>query len=86
MSEAAVAKRLRAARIVAGFDHAKDFAEALEIPYQTYYSQETKGRPSKQTVGWLYRNHRIDFNFVFFGDLFHLPGDVRTALETALAA
>lgn len=85
-SDEAVAVRLRAAREVAGFKRQRDFAEALDLNYQTYHSQEKKGRPSPPTVRFLYRNHRIDFNFVYNGDFLQLPGDVQMALETALRA
>ncbi|MGK7653178.1 helix-turn-helix domain-containing protein [Roseovarius sp. B08] len=85
-SDEAVALRLRAAREVAGYKKQRDFAEALDLNYQTYHSQEKKGRPSPSTVRFLYRNHRIDFNFVYNGDFLQLPGDVQAALEKALSA
>lgn len=85
-SDEAVAVRLRAAREVAGFKRQRDFAEALNLKYQTYHSQEKKGRPSPSTVRFLYRNHRVDFNFVYNGDFLQLPGDVQMALEAALRA
>lgn len=84
-SDEAVAMRLRAAREVAGYKRQRDFAEALEINYQTYHSQEKRGRPTASTVRFLYRNHRIDFNFVYNGDFLQLPGDVQLALEAALS-
>lgn len=84
-SDEAVAMRLRAAREVAGFRKQRDFAAALDLNYQTYHSQEKKGRPSPSTVRFLYRNHRIDFNFVYNGDFLQLPGDVQVALEAALS-
>ncbi|MFU1476356.1 XRE family transcriptional regulator [Roseovarius sp. C7] len=84
-SDEAVAVRLRAAREVAGFDRQRDFAKALDLNYQTYHSQEKRGRPSPSTVRFLYRNYRIDFNFIYNGDFLQLPGDVQTALEVALS-
>ena len=70
---------------MAGFDRQRDFAKALDLNYQTYHSQEKRGRPSPSTVRFLYRNYRIDFNFIYNGDFLQLPGDVQTALEVALS-
>lgn len=83
--EHAVAMRLRAARIVAGYKSQKDFAEALGINYKTYHAQEKGGVPSHKTVRFLHRNYRIDFNFVYNGDFLQLPGDVQAALESLLS-
>ncbi len=85
-SDEAVRMRLRAARKVAGFERQRDFAEAMNLNYQTYHSQEKKGRPSPSTVRFLYRNHRIDFNFIYNGDFLQLHGDVQRALESALSS
>lgn len=85
-SDEAVGIRLRAARIAAGYHQQRDFSDALQIKYQTYHSQEKKGRPTASTVRFLYKKHRIDFNFVFNGDYSQLPGDVQTALESVLSA
>ena len=85
-SDEAITRRLRAAREIAGFNRQKDFSEALEINYQTYHSQEKRGRPTHSTVRFLYRSHRIDFNFIYNGDFSQLPGDVQAALEKALCA
>lgn len=82
----AIRRRLRAARLVAGFPRQKDFAAALNINPKTYHAQESKGLPAVSTVRFLHRNHRIDFNYVFNGDFLQLPGDVQNALETALSA
>lgn len=84
-SDEAVALRLRAAREVAGYKGQTDLAEALGIKYQTYHSQEKRGRPTPATVRFLYKNHRIDFNFIYNGDFSQLPGDVQQALEAALS-
>lgn len=85
-TDEAVAMRLRAAREVAGYKGQKDFAKALDLNYQTYHSQEKRGRPTPSTVRYLYRNHRIDFNFIYNGDFLQLPGDVQQALEAALSS
>lgn len=85
-SDEAVSLRMQAARHAAGYASGKALAEALNISYKTYHSQESKGRPSRETMIFLYKNHRIDFNFILNGDVFHLPGDVRVALERALAS
>ena len=85
-SDEAVAVRIKAARIAAGYVKQTDFATALGIPYKTYHAQEKKGHPAISTVRFLHKNHRIDFNFVYNGDFSQLPGDVRDALEAALYA
>jgi len=85
-SYGAISVRLRAAWHAAGYATQKDFAAALEMSPTTYNSQETKGRPAIDVLHFLNRNHRIDYNFVLFGDFLQLPGDVQTALFDALRA
>lgn len=82
----AIAARLRAARLVAGFPVQKAFAEALNLKPQTYNSQEMTGSPSTRVMQFLYENNRIDFNFIIYGDFSQLPGDVQTALFSVLDA
>lgn len=64
----------------------KEFAAHVGLSPTTYNSQETKGSPSMKVMEYLYKNHRIDFNFVLYGDFLTLPGDVQTALFAALHA
>ena len=82
----AIARRLKAARIAAGYQKQIDLANALGVSKTTYNSQEKTGRPAIGTIRFLYINHRIDFNFVFNGDYNHLPGDVQIALVEALSS
>lgn len=82
-SSDAIARRLRAARMVAE-PKQKEFAALVGLNPKTYNSQETKGAPSLKVMEYLYKNHRIDFNFVLYGDFLTLPGDVQTALFAAL--
>lgn len=84
-SDVAIRARLIAARKVVGMDQ-KAFAEAVGIKPTTYNSQEMKGRPSLDVVRQLHTNHRIDANFILFGDFVQLPGDIQTALFAALAS
>lgn len=85
-SQAAISRRLIAARKVAGHEQLKTFARMLGIPYQTYYSQETRGAPSLEVVDYLMGAHGIDFNFIFHGDFVHLPLPLQRELFAALAA
>lgn len=84
-SPEAIAYRLKAARIAAGYKKQIELANALEVSKTTYNSQEKGGKPAIGTIRYLYINHRIDFNFVFNGDYNHLPGDVQIALADALS-
>ena len=82
-SDEAIARRLTAARrSVAPVQ--KDFAAALDISVTTYNSQEKRGAPSKAVMSFLYKNHRIDFNFILHGDFVTLPSDVQARLMDAL--
>lgn len=85
VSPDAIARRLKAARMVAE-PKQKEFAAQVGLSPTTYNSQETKGAPSMKVMEYLYKNHRIDFNFVLFGDFLTLPGDVQSALFEALRA
>ncbi len=84
-TESAISARLVAARLAAGYTVQKDFAQALGISKTTYNSQEIQGHPSMDTIRFLYQNHRIDFNFILYGDFSQLPGDVQAALFSALS-
>lgn len=84
-SDAAIARRLRAARHIASASQ-KDFAKLVQLSETTYNSQEVKGRPSMAVLNYLYRNQRIGPNFILFGEFLPLPGDVQSALLGALRA
>ncbi|PYE81305.1 helix-turn-helix domain-containing protein [Pseudoroseicyclus aestuarii] len=81
----AIALRLRAARQITGLNQ-KDFAAAAGVAQTTYNSQEVKGSPSIKVMAHLYRDHRVDFNFLLYGDYNQLPGDVQSALFAALSS
>lgn len=83
VSSEAISRRLKAARMVAE-PKQKEFAAQVGLNPTTYNSQETKGAPSIKVMEYLYRNHRIDFNFVLYGDFLTLPGDVQAALFSTL--
>ena len=83
-SDEAVASRLKAAVLVSGLRQ-KDIAAALGLSTKTLNSQIMKGRPSISLMAFFYREHRIDFNFLLFGDFVQLPGDVQAELLGALA-
>ena len=80
----AISARLVAARHAAGYPQQKAFAKTVGLKQTTYNSQEIKGCPTFDVMRHLYRNHRIDFNFIIHGDFVQLPSDVQTALFEAL--
>lgn len=84
-SNEALRVRLIAARKVTGLEQ-KEIAEATGVSKQTYHSQESRGAPSIKTGRYYYRAHRIDFNYLFYGDFDRLPHDVRDNLIECLAA
>ena len=85
ISDAAVSLRLTVARTLANPSQ-KAFADQLGINQKTYNSMEKRGAPSREVMRELYRAHRIDFNFIIYGDFVQLPGDVQERIFRALAA
>ncbi len=85
MDVKASAIRVKAARYAAGYDRQLDFAKACGIS-KTSYNNIEKGVqfPNREVMKFLYRAHRIDFNFVMNGDFAQLPGDVQNALFSGL--
>lgn len=84
MSLVACTIRLRAARAVTGLA-AKDLAAACGMSKQALSSaMNAVTYPSRELMKLLYREHRIDFNFMMNGDFVQLPGDVQDALFSAL--
>ena len=83
-SDRAIAWRLRAAETLCGLTQ-KDLAKQIGVKPQTLNSQIIKGRPSIALMTYFYRNHRVDFNFIIFGDVVHLPADVQDRLVAILA-
>ncbi|WP_313349354.1 XRE family transcriptional regulator [Paracoccus sp. (in: a-proteobacteria)] len=87
MGLAATAIRLRAAFIATGLGQHKDLAQAAGIS-KTVLSNAMAGStyPNRDVMKYLYRAHRIDFNFVLNGDFAQLPGDVQQKIFPALEA
>ncbi|MGV8987789.1 MAG: helix-turn-helix domain-containing protein [Cypionkella sp.] len=86
MGLAAAAIRLRAARAVTGMNQ-KDFSAACGVRNTVVSNAEAGStHPSKEVMKYLYRAHRIDFNFMMNGDFAQLPGDVQERLFPALEA
>jgi DNA-binding XRE family transcriptional regulator len=86
MSLMACAVRLHAARLVTGMQQ-QSFAEAAGIKKTTFNNMETgRSFPSREVMRYLYRGHRIDFNFILHGDFAQLPLDVQGALFQKLSA
>lgn len=83
-SNEAISTRLHAAWRASGYATQKDFAAALGMSHTTYNTQESKGRPALSVLHFLYRNHRIDYNFILYGDFLQLPVAVQDALFVAL--
>ena len=81
----AVAIRLRAAHKVTGYEKHGQLAEACGIKKTTLSNaMNAHNHPSIAVLSYLYRAHRIDFNFMMLGLFAQLPGDVQDALFPAL--
>lgn len=84
MSLEACTIRLRAARLVTGMQQ-KEFAAAASVGKTAYNNMEAGlSFPSRDVMKYLYRGHRIDFNFILHGDFAQLPADVQAALFAQL--
>ena len=81
----ACAVRLRAAFHVTGLARHRDLAAEAGISH-TVLSNAMNGvtYPNRDLLSYLYRAHRIDFNFMMIGLFAQLPGDVQAALFPAL--
>ncbi|WOI54975.1 helix-turn-helix transcriptional regulator [Palleronia sp. LCG004] len=82
----ACAVRLIAARKVTGLASGELAGRCGVSP--TAYSNMERGLsfPNRPVMLELHRSHRIDFNFMIYGDYAQLPGDVQNALFEALPA
>lgn len=82
----ACAIRLRAALIFTGLRQ-MDMANEAGIS-KSVLNNAIAGLtyPSRDVMVYLYRAHRIDFNFILHGDFAQLPGDVQDRLFPALEA
>lgn len=87
MSDEACARRLLAARRVTGIEVQKDFAAMCGVSGTSYNNMEkARQSPTLKVVQYLYRAHRIDFNFILNGDFSQLPPAVQNALFEQLSA
>lgn len=78
--------RLRAARNSIGFSQ-----EQLGVAggvKKTAIANAEQGRafPGRDVLIYLYREHRIDLNFMINGDFAQLPGDVQEVLFSSLTS
>lgn len=82
----AAAARLRAARAVTGLSQ-EGLGRAGGVK-KAAVSNAEKGLafPNRDILVYLFREHRIDFNFMIHGDFAQLPGDVQDQLFAALEA
>jgi transcriptional regulator with XRE-family HTH domain len=80
----ATAIRLRAARMAARMSQ-KNLALACDVS-NTVLNNAEMGltSPNHKVMKYLYRAHRIDFNFLLNGDFAQLPGDVQSAIFESL--
>ena len=82
----ATAIRLRAARKIARMTQ-KGLAEACYVSKTVLNNAEMGlNAPNVKVMKYLYRAHRIDFNFLMNGDFAQLPGDVQIAIFENLEA
>jgi len=81
MSIEASAIRLMAARLITPYKKQKDFADACGISITSYNNMEKGVQfPTRPVMSYLFRAHRIDFNFLMNGNFSQLPQDVQDAL------
>lgn len=84
-SEMASGVRMKAARLTTGLGQ-EAFGQHGGIGKQAVNNVE-KGRsfPSRPIMVYLFREHRIDFNFLILGQFSQLPGDVQDVLFEKLS-
>lgn len=83
-SDEAVRRRLRAALSISDRPQ-KEIAAELGISPTTLNSQIMSGHPKKDLMVFIYRNLKIDFNFLLFGDFLQLSEATQIALIEALS-
>ncbi|MEP3297592.1 MAG: XRE family transcriptional regulator [Pseudoruegeria sp.] len=77
----ASAIRLLAARLFTEIPTQNGFAKACDVGATTYNNMEKAlNYPNRKVMKYLYRGHRIDFNFLMNGDFSQLPEDVQNRL------
>lgn len=63
------------------FKSQREFAAAAGVGATTLNNMEMgKQFPNRDVMRFLYRGHRIDFNFMLNGDFSQLPSDVQVKL------
>ena len=82
----ACAIRLRAALIFTGLQQMNMASDAGISKSVLNNALAALTYPSRAAMVYLYRAHRIDFNFILHGDFAQLPGDVQDRLFPALEA
>lgn len=83
----ACAVRLRAAIKVSAAGNHREFARAAGVGHTALSNAiNSNNFPGREVLTYLYRAHRIDFNFMMLGLFAQLPGDVQQALFPALEA
>jgi len=85
-SKAAMARRLRAARIVAGLTQ-EQLGEVVGVGKSAINNMEkARSYVSLEVMRYFFREHRVDYNFFIAGLYAQLPGDVQDQLFAALTA
>jgi hypothetical protein len=78
MGVEASAIRLLAARLTTGIGTQKAFAKECDVSVTAYNNMEKAHQfPNRPVMKYLYRGHRIDFNFLMNGNFSQLPQDVQ---------
>lgn len=83
-SKEACAIRLTAAWKATGLSKTQFCKDAGVSLNSMLNAQSALNYPSREVMLYLYRSHRIDFNFIIHGDFHQLPGEVQDALYRAL--
>ena len=80
----ACAARVAAALIVTGMKQKEVAKEAGVGEAAISNAKKALNYPTMPLMKWLYRGHRIDFNFLMAGEFAQLPADVQDRLFAAL--
>ena len=84
-SKEACARRLTAAWAATGLSKT-EFCRQAGVGLTSFLNAEAaRSYPSRKVMLHLYRQHRIDFNFILHGDFQQLPSDVQERLLEKLA-
>jgi transcriptional regulator with XRE-family HTH domain len=85
-SKEAAALRLRAARKSIGLGQTELGKAAGITKAAVSNAENAQSYPGRSVMIYLYRQHRIDINFMVCGEFSQLPGDIQDSLFHALAA